>query len=565
MSNLTPAPWWQTSVVYQIYPRSFADSNGDGIGDIKGIIGRIDYLALLGIDVVWLSPMYTSPQDDNGYDISDYQNIDPLFGTLNDLDELIAEAKKRNIKIVMDLVVNHSSDEHPWFQESRSSIDNPKRDWYIWKPAKDDGSAPNNWSSFFSGSVWEFDELTQEYFLHLFSKKQPDLNWENPDLRKAIYDMMNWWLDRGIAGFRMDVINLISKVPGLPDGEINPGDEFGNGFPLTANGPRLTEFLQEMHKEVFAHRDDVFLTVGEAPGINVDQALEITDPQNHMLDMVFQFEHVGIDQGNGKWDELPFDLFKLVSSLSHWQKGMGTTGWNSLYWNNHDQPRIVSRWGNDQDYRELSAKMLGAVLHMHRGTPYVYQGEELGMTNFPFTSMAQFQDLEILNHYKEAKRHGAEDSDLLHGYRTFGRDNARTPMQWDSSQHSGFTKGSPWLEVNPNYFDINAETATAQRDSVFHFYRRLIAMRKSDPVIAFGDYTLLAADDPSIYCFARRLDTDGILTIANFSNETRSIDLPTDLMPKAVSYIHNYPDAPELSPTTTLRPWEVLVYRWSNN
>ena len=565
MTKLQQTPWWQTSVVYQIYPRSFADSNSDGIGDIKGIISHLDYLAHLGVDVLWLSPVYKSPQDDNGYDISDYQDVDPLFGSLADLDELIAQARLRNIKIVMDLVVNHSSDEHEWFKESRSSLDSPKRDWYIWRPAKPDGGLPNNWGSFFSGSVWELDENTNEYFLHLFSKKQPDLNWDNQEVRTAIYDMMNWWLDRGVAGFRMDVINLISKVPGLPDGEINPGDEFGNGFPLTANGPRLIEYLQEMHAQVFAHRDEVFLTVGEAPGIDVEQALHITDPTNHMLDMVFQFEHVGIDQGSSKWDEIPFDLFTLIASLSRWQKGMGTTGWNSLYWNNHDQPRVVSRWGNDQEYRELSAKLLAAVLHMHRGTPYIYQGEELGMTNFPFTSIDQFQDLETLNHYRNSIAHGADSETLLKGYRKFGRDNARTPMQWDATNGAGFSDAKPWLAINPNRTEINAEAAVSNPQSVFHFYRRLIAMRKSDPVVALGDFTLLVADDPAIYCFARRLDTDGILTIANFSNDENTIELPVDLMPKAVSYIHNYTDAPELSASTKLRPWEVLVYRWSNS
>lgn len=553
--------WWKTSTVYQIYPRSFADTNGDGFGDVRGIIDRLGYLAHLGVDVLWLSPIYKSPQDDNGYDISDYQDIDPLFGSLADVDELIARAKEHNIRIVMDLVVNHSSDEHPWFVESRSSKDNPKRDWYIWRPAREDGGRPNNWSSFFSGSVWEWDEGTQEYFLHLFSKKQPDLNWENPDLRRAVYDMMNWWLDRGVAGFRMDVINLISKVPGLPDGEQAPGDEFGNGFPLTANGPRLTEFLQEMHREVFAHRDEAFLTVGECPGIRAEFATEVTNPANAMLDMVFQFEHVGIDQGNGKWDELPFDLLKLKSSLGYWQTQLGEEGWNSLYWNNHDQPRIVSRWGNDAEYRELSAKLLGTVLHFHRGTPYVYQGEELGMTNFPFTSIDQFQDLETLNHHREVLGHNGDVNAAMNGFRKFGRDNARTPMHWDGSVDAGFSRGTPWLAVNPNHQQINAAQQVGDPNSVFHFYRRLIALRKTDRVMAFGDFTMWFEHDPEVYGFTRRLDAEGLLLLANWSNNDvhRTFEPPSD---SAVTLIHNYPDAPAIAAEISLRPWEVVVHRW---
>ncbi|MEN9711047.1 MAG: hypothetical protein RL441_1039 [Actinomycetota bacterium] len=554
-------PWWKTSTVYQIYPRSFADTNGDGFGDVRGIIDRLGYLSLLGVDVLWLSPIYKSPQDDNGYDISDYQDIDPMFGSLADVEELIAKAKDHGIRIVMDLVVNHSSDEHPWFVESRSSKDNPKRDWYIWRPAREDGGRPNNWSSFFSGSVWEWDETTQEYFLHLFSKKQPDLNWENPELRRAVYDMMNWWLDKGVAGFRMDVINLISKVPGLPDGEQYPGDEFGNGFPLTANGPRLSEFLQEMHSEVFGHRDDVFLTVGECPGIGAEFATEITNPANAMLDMVFQFEHVGIDQGNGKWDELPFDLLKLKRSLGYWQTQLGESGWNSLYWNNHDQPRILSRWGNDREYRELSAKLLGTVLHFHRGTPYVYQGEELGMTNFPFESIDQFQDLETLNHYNQVVAHGGDTEAAMRGFRKFGRDNARTPMHWDGSVDAAFSKGKPWLKVNPNHEQINAAQQIGDLDSVFHYYRRLIALRKSDAVMAHGDFTMLLADDPQVYAFTRTLGDEGLLVIANWSDEACTRELPLTLS-SPVNLIQNYADSPEWSSTIALRPWEVIVYRW---
>ncbi len=557
-------PWWHKSVVYQIYPRSFADTNGDGFGDLRGVIDRLDYLAHLGVEVLWLSPIFKSPQDDNGYYISDYQDIDPMFGTLADVDELIAEGKKRNIRIVMDLVVNHSSDEHPWFVESRSSLDNPKRDWYIWRPAREDGSLPNNWSSFFSGSVWEFDETTGEYFMHLFSKKQPDLNWENPEVRNAVFTMMNWWLDRGIAGFRMDVINLISKVEGLPDGEQAPGHEFGNGFPLTANGPRLTEYLREMYEAVFAHRSDVFLTVGECPGIDVDFAGVITDSENPMLDMVFQFEHVGIDQGSSKWDIVPFDLKTLKKSLGRWQVGLEDRGWNSLYWNNHDQPRIVSRWGNDREYRVESAKLLGTVLHMHRGTPYVYQGEELGMTNYPFETIDQFQDLETLNHYKTVVDHNGDTESALRAYRRYGRDNARTPMQWDISVDAGFSRGKPWLAVNPNHTEVNAAAAIGDPNSVFHYYRRLIALRKSDEVVAEGKFTMLLEDHPSVYAFTRTLDSQGLTVIANWSDEPNSVSLDDSALPTdAVTLIHNYTDAPSASSEISLRPWEAVVYRWA--
>ena len=556
-------PWWKTSTVYQIYPRSFADTNADGFGDIRGIIDRLGYLSLLGVDVLWLSPIYRSPQDDNGYDISDYEDIDPLFGNLADVEELIARAKEHGIRIVMDLVVNHSSDEHPWFVESRSSKTNPKRDWYIWRPAKDGGSLPNNWGSFFSGSAWEWDSTSEEYFLHFFSKKQPDLNWENPDLRAAIYAMMNWWLDKGVAGFRMDVINLISKVPGLPDGERQPGDEFGNGFPFTANGPRLTEFLQEMHREVFAHRKDVFLTVGECPGIRAEFATEITNPDNHMLDMVFQFEHVGIDQGNGKWDELPFDLRKLKASLGYWQTQLGEGGWNSLYWDNHDQPRIVSRWANDGEFRVESAKMLATVLHFHRGTPYVYQGEELGMTNFPFESIDQFRDLETLNHYASVVEHNGDVETTLKAFRKFGRDNARTPMHWDGSVDAGFTRGTPWLAVNPNHTHINAAQQIGDPDSIFHFYRRLISLRKVDALMVDGEFTMLLPDDPQVYSFTRMSDSAGLVLVANWSNDACVRDLPA-YSDDAVTYVHNYPDPPALSRSVHLRPWEVVVYRWGH-
>ena len=554
--------WWRTAVVYQVYPRSFQDTNGDGFGDVKGITSRLDYLQQLGVDVIWVSPIFKSPQDDNGYDISDYQAIDPLFGSLADVDELIAEARKRDIKILMDLVVNHSSDEHAWFLESRSSKDNPKADWYIWRPAKPDGSVPNNWSSFFSGSAWQWDEQRGEYFLHLFSKKQPDLNWENADLRQAIYQMMNWWLDRGIAGFRMDVITLISKVPGLPDGEQGPNDEFGNGFPLTSNGPRLTEFLQEMHREVFAGREGTF-TVGECPGFTPEAALTITDQSNRMLDMGFHFDHMGVDQGASKWERKPFVLTRLKGIFDRWQVVLAEKGWNSLYWDNHDQPRVVSRFGDDGEYRVLSAKALATLLHLHRGTPYIYQGEEFAMTNYPFTTIDTFSDLETLNHFATVQRDGGDEEAALAGYRFFGRDNARTPVQWDGSTQAGFTSGTPWLPVNPNYSEINAAAAVADPDSVFHHYRKLIALRHEDRVVSHGDYALLLPEDEQVYAFVRTLGTEGALVVVNVSSRpaTASIDEPyASLDAKPIS--QNYPDSPELSGSMSLRPWEAVVWRW---
>jgi oligo-1,6-glucosidase len=517
-------PWWTTAVVYQIYPRSFADSDGDGIGDLAGITSRLDHLARLGVDVVWLSPVYPSPQDDAGYDISDYQDIDSTFGTLDDFDALLAAVHERGMKLIMDLVVNHTSDEHPWFVESRAGADSPKRDWYWWRPPRAGmepgapGAEPTNWRSFFSGSVWELDPPSGEYYLHLFSRKQPDLNWENPEVREAIYRMMRWWLDRGVDGFRMDVINMISKDTALPDGHVLDGP-YADGSPHFLCGPRIHEFLQEMHREVFAGRDDGLLTVGEMPGVTVDEARLFTDPAREEVDMVFQFEHVQLDQGTGKFDVHPLRLVDLKTSLNRWQVGLADTGWNSLYWNNHDQPRVVSRFGDDGEHRVTAARMLGTVLHMHRGTPYVYQGEELGMTNYPFTSIDEFRDIESLNHYAEA------GPDSLPALQAMGRDNARTPMQWDASEHAGFTTGTPWLAVNPNHAEVNAETEAADPGSVFHHYRRLIELRHTEPVVAHGDFHMLLPDDERVYAFTRRLDDVELLVLGNFSGDTVTADV----------------------------------------
>ncbi|MEP6981546.1 MAG: alpha-glucosidase, partial [Nakamurella sp.] len=504
-------PWWKQAVVYQIYPRSFADSDGDGIGDLGGVIEKLDYLKTLGVDVIWLSPIYRSPQDDNGYDISDYTAIDPTFGTLAQFDELLAVAHAHGIKIVMDLVVNHTSDEHPWFVESRASRSNPKRDWYWWRPARDGmtagdpGAEPTNWESFFSGPTWELDETTGEYYLHLFSTKQPDLNWENPEVRNAVYAMMNWWLDRGVDGFRMDVINMISKTLPLIDGRSTPGSPYGDGSALFQNGPRIHEYLREMHAAVFAGRPKL-LTVGETPGTSVEHAVVYTDPTHPEVDMIFQFEHVGLDFEGSKWNYVGLDLLDLKASFGRWQAALADVGWNSLYWDNHDQPRAVSRFGDDGEFRVPSAKLLATVLHLHRGTPYVYQGEELGMTNIGFESRADFADIESVNFFDEATAAGRTPSEILPGMRAMSRDNARTPVQWTAGEHAGFTTGTPWFRVNPNHREINAEAAVADPDSVFHHYRALIELRHSEPTVAVGHFTMLLATDPTIYAFTRSLD-----------------------------------------------------------
>jgi oligo-1,6-glucosidase len=560
--------WWKSAVVYQIYPRSFADSNGDGVGDVRGILERVDYLADLGVDVVWVSPFYRSPMDDNGYDVSDYQDVDPLFGTLADVDELIAALHERGMKLVIDVVVNHTSDEHPWFVESRSSTDNPKRDWYWWRPpragmvAGAPGAEPTNWHSYFSGPVWELDEASGEYYLHLFSRKQPDLNWENPEVRQAVYAMLRWWLERGVDGFRMDVINMISKVLPLQDGPLLPYGRYGDGTGQFLHGPRLHEFLQELHAQVIAPSDKVLLTVAETPGVTVQQALDFTDPERAEVDMVFQFEHVGLDQGaGGKWDLRPLRLVELKESLGRWQAALGERGWNSLYWDNHDQPRAVSRFGSDDPaYRALSAKLLGTVLHLQRGTPYVYQGQELGMTNVPFASIEDFRDIESLNHYRQAVAAGEDPDRVLAALRAISRDNARTPMQWDDDPHAGFTSGTPWLPVNPNYVDINAAAQVTDGQSVYAHYRRLIALRHEHPVVAHGDFTLLAPDDPVVYAFLRRLGRVEWLVAANFSADTAGLDLPEpDRWTGAELTLGNYPHPQPNGDRLDLRPWEAVV------
>ncbi|MCP3802619.1 alpha-glucosidase [Allokutzneria sp. A3M-2-11 16] len=536
--------WWQNSVVYQVYPRSFADSNGDGVGDIGGIRAHLDHIASLGADVIWLSPVYPSPQDDNGYDISDYQDIDPVFGTLAEFDLLLAEVHERGMKLVMDLVVNHTSDEHPWFVESRSSKDSPKREWYLWRPE------PTNWQSVFSGSAWELDEATGEYYLHLFSRKQPDLNWENPALRQEIYRMMRWWLDRGVDGFRMDVINLISKGE-LVDGPPIPGTPYGDGSASFVNGPRVHEYLQEMHSEVFAGRP-ALLTVGEMPGVPLEEARLFTDPARREVDMVFQFEHVCLDQGpGGKFDTHPLRLTDLKKSLGRWQTGLADVGWNSLYWNNHDQPRVVSRFGDDSpEFRRDSATCLATLLHLHRGTPYVYQGEELGMANSPFASVSDFRDIESLNYYSFALGSGASPETVLKGLCAAGRDNARTPMQWSSEPHAGFSSVPPWIGVNPDYLEWNASAQYGDTWSVFSHYQRLIRLRRELPVVSLGDFTMLLPEDERVYAFERSLGDARLVVMCNVSGEAVGVSSAGALV------LGNMPDPED----GVLRAWEARVH-----
>ena len=513
--------WWKEAVVYQIYPRSFCDSNGDGIGDLNGITSKLDYLKELGIDVIWLSPVYKSPNDDNGYDISDYEDIMTEFGTMDDFDKMLAAAHERGIKIVMDLVVNHTSDEHPWFVESRSSKDNEKRDYYIWKEGKN-GKEPTNWGSAFSGPAWKYDEKTDMYYLHLFSVKQPDLNWENPKVRKEVFDMMTRWCEKGIDGFRMDVISLISKPEGYPDAKVV--GLYGD-MGICANGPKVHDYLKEMNEKVLSKFD--IMTVGETAGVTLEEAKKYANTDGSELNMVFQFEHMDLDGGEKfKWSTKPMPLVPLKENLSKWQKGLDGVAWNSLYFCNHDQPRIVSRLGDESDaYRELSAKCIATCLHMMQGTPYIYQGEELGMTNTIFNSVDDFRDLESINAYRELVESGLyTDEDMFPKISHKSRDNARTPMQWDASENAGFTTGIPWIAVNPNYKKINVADQLKREDSVFHYYQKLIRLRKENEIIVYGNYELLLPEDENIFAYVRTLDNQKLLVICNFSKSEQKFD-----------------------------------------
>ena len=513
--------WWKEAVVYQIYPRSFCDSNGDGIGDLNGITSKLDYLKELGIDVIWLSPVYKSPNDDNGYDISDYEDIMTEFGTMDDFDKMLAAAHERGIKIVMDLVVNHTSDEHPWFVESRSSKDNEKRDYYIWKEGKD-GKEPTNWGSAFSGPAWKYDEKTDMYYLHLFSVKQPDLNWENPKVRKEVFDMMTRWCEKGIDGFRMDVISLISKPEGFPDAKVV--GLYGD-MNICANGPKVHDYLKEMNEKVLSKFD--IMTVGETAGVTLDEAKKYANSEGSELNMVFQFEHMGLDgEGDFKWSTKHIPLVPLKENLTKWQLGLDEVAWNSLYFCNHDQPRIVSRLGDDSDgFREVSSKCIATCLHMMQGTPYVYQGEELGMTNTVFNSVDDFRDLESINAYKELIESGLyTKEDMFPKIAHKSRDNARTPMQWDASENAGFTAGTPWISVNPNYKKINVADQLRREDSVFNYYKKLIRLRKENEIIVYGNYELLLPEDENIFAYVRTLDNQKLLVVCNFSKSEQKFD-----------------------------------------
>ncbi|WP_138263414.1 glycoside hydrolase family 13 protein [[Clostridium] hylemonae] len=553
--------WWKQSVVYQIYPRSFNDSDGDGIGDINGITAKLDYLKELGIDVIWLSPVYESPNDDNGYDISDYQAIMQEFGTMEDFERMLSQAHDRGIRIVMDLVVNHTSDEHRWFVESRRSKHNPFRDYYIWREGKD-GKEPNNWGSCFSGPAWSYDESTHMYYLHLFSPKQPDLNWDNPEVRDKVYEMMDWWCRKGIDGFRMDVISMISKAEGLPDGPKGESQLYGDPSPHAQNGPHVHEYLQEMNRRVLSHYD--LMTVGECAGVTVEEAQKYASLDGKELNMVFQFEHMGLDEGEGyKWSDRKVSLPQLKAVMSKWQTELYQKAWNSLYWCNHDQPRIVSRFGDDRPaYRELSAKMLATCLHMMQGTPYIYQGEELGMTNAPFETLEDFRDIESINAYHEFVQSGIVDASAMMRYiRYKGRDNARTPMQWDDRVNAGFSAGTPWIMVNPNYKEINAEEQLSREDSVFRYYQKLIRLRRKEEIIVSGTYELLLPDSEELYVYTRTSERHKLLVVCSFTEDAVPFTLPAEFKEAdAEVLISNY-NRDSIDKNITLKPYEAFVLK----
>lgn len=535
--------WWKKSVIYQIYPKSFQDTNGDGIGDLQGIIKRLDYLEDLGIDAIWLSPVYQSPQADNGYDISDYQGIDPMFGTMQDMEKLISEAKKHNIKIIMDLVLNHTSEEHRWFLEAKKSKDNPYHDYYVWRDGEE-GVLPNNMKATFGGSAWEWVPELKQYYFHQFAIEQPDLNWENPAVRREIYDMILWWMEKGVGGFRLDVIDQIAKEPDLE---------------ITANGPRLHEFIRELSKETFQKGNMV--TVGEAWGANTENAKLYSNPDGSEFSMVFQFEHIGLDQqpDGEKWDLAPLPFVQLKKVLSSWQTGLHDCGWNSLFWNNHDLPRIVSRWGNDKEYRAQSAKMLATVLHGMQGTPYIFQGEELGMTNVKM-AIEDYRDIETLNCYEERIASGHSKEEVMTSIYAKSRDNARTPMQWDASEQAGFTTGTPWIKVNPNYEDINAKDEQADPGSIFNYYKKLVQLRKELPVITEGDYTLLLEDDTAFFVYTRKTETQQLYVVCNFYANASKLDVSAFVPEGSELILSNYDDVTD---ETRFRAYEARMYLYN--
>lgn len=551
--------WWKQAVIYQIYTKSFNDSNGDGIGDLQGIIEKLDYLKKLGVDILWLCPIYESPNDDNGYDISNYRKVIEEFGTEQDFEELLEKIHKKGLKLVMDLVVNHTSDEHQWFIESKSSKQSPYRDYYIWKDGVD-GNPPNNWGSFFYGPAWEYDKTTEQYFLHLFSKKQPDLNWENEKVRAEIYDMMKFWLDKGIDGFRMDVINLISKVPDFPQGVKGEKDLYCDCSPYITNGPRVHEYLQEMNREVLSKYD--IMTVGEVPGVNPETARPYVNDDRNELNMLFQFELMGIDVGQGgKFDIISWKLTTFKKIMIRWYEGLKDKGWNSLFLNNHDQPRMVSHFGDDKKYRIQSAKMLATFIHTWQGTPYIYQGEEIGMTNVKFKNISEYKDIETLNMYKEKISQGIDKDVIMNGIYAMGRDNARTPVQWDNSKNSGFSEGKPWISVNPNYKDINVENALRDTNSIFYYYQKLIKIRKENEIVVYGDLKLLYEDDESIFSYIRRYNGKTLLVILNFFKEEVEYKFIQEINYKQADLlISNYEVENNEFNCIKLKPFEARVY-----
>jgi oligo-1,6-glucosidase len=551
-----PQRWWHDAVVYQIYPRSFNDSNGDGIGDIPGIIDKLDYIQTLGVNVIWLSPVYQSPMDDNGYDISDYRHIAPEFGTMADMDMLIAQAEQRGIKIIMDLVVNHTSSEHPWFKESKSSLTNPKRDWYIWRDPQPEQKEPNNWESFFEPKAWTFDETTGQYYLHIFSHKQPDLNWANAEVRQAIYDMMHFWLKKGIGGFRMDVINMIGKPSDFPDATIF--DAGVAGWEHWANNLLCHQYLREMHQEVLSHYD--VLTVGETPFTDTLDGQFFSNPARNELSMIFQFEHVSIDREEHNAVKRPFDLVQYKEIMARWQDDLYQKGWNSLYWSNHDQPRAVSRYGCDSaQYRVISAKMLGTVLHMMSGTPYIYQGEELGMTNKHFNKIEEFNDLMAHFHYDKLMAKGVTPESAIEFLNDFSRDHARVPMHWNGGENGGFTTGTPWLPVNNNYVEINAEQASSDPSSIYHYYRQLIALRQKSKfrdTIVYGEQRLIDPNDREVYAYLRFSPTQQLLIIANFTGQSLTRRYDGNI---ASIVLNNYSESVSSLDKIILAPYQALI------
>lgn len=541
--------WWKEAVAYQVYPRSFNDSNNDGIGDLPGLVEKLDYLKDLGIDVIWLSPMYKSPNDDNGYDISDYQDIMEEFGTMEDFNHLLSEVHKRGMKLILDLVVNHTSDEHPWFIESRSSKDNPKRDWYIWADPKPDGSEPNNWESIFNGSTWEYDDTTKQYYFHLFSKKQPDLNWSNPDVREAVFKMMNWWFEKGIDGFRVDAITHIKKTFEAGDLPVPKGKQYAPAFDVDMNQPGIQDWLQEMKDKSLSHYD--IMTVGEANGVNPDNAKEWVGEKEGKFNMIFQFEHLGLwSTGDSK-----FDVLSYKNVLNRWQKQLEGIGWNALFIENHDQPRRVSTWGDDKKYWFESATSHAVVYFLQQGTPFIYQGQEIGMTNYPFESIETFNDVAVKTEYQIVKSQGGDVNQLLDKYKMENRDNSRTPMQWTNEVNGGFTEGTPWFPVNPNYKTINVAQQSEDSDSVLNFYKRLIKIKKSDDIYTYGEFNLIDDANENIFAYTRKLNNKTVLVAGNLTDHVASLNLPFEVEPSQIK-LHNYKNDLDI---TNMRPFEAFV------